>query len=912
VRLSFKLSVKHKIIGLAVIAGLVPVLVISLMTLVQKHRVTPKVVAELDILGRENIASVASDVYAMCQTAHDLIQQQVNTGLSVARQTVADEGGVRLSGETVSWAAVNQYNNQTAAVSLPKLLVGGRWVGQNRDTSTPTPVVDDVKKICGGTCTIFQRMNDQGDMLRVATNVQGKDHMRAIGTYIPSVNPDGSQNPVVSAVMRGEAYRGRAYVVDSWYITAYEPLRDYNGRVIGMLYMGVKQEAVEGLRKSIMEAKVGKTGYVYVLGGTGPEKGCYIISKGGERDGENIWEAKDADGNLFIQAIVNKALALSTGDVGYERYPWLNKGDARARMKIAAITYFQPFDWVIGAGSYEDDYYQAKTNVEGGLKSLLTWTVVCGVVLLACMTVIAFVIGSRMAKPIADLAKVSRRMATGDLSQTVDYKSEDEVGELAASFREMMGALKAKAEVAGQIAQGNLNVDVKALSSEDVLGSAMVTMRDAIGGLVEDVHTLVNAATEGTLNERADADRHRGDFRKIVDGINRTLDAVVTPIKESAEVLQKVAERDLTARVEGAYKGDHAMIKQALNTAVTNLDQGMQQVWTGSEQVSSAAAQIGSGSQALAQGSSEQASSLEEVSSSLEEMASMTQQNAANAKAARSLADAARVATEKGTESMHQLSGAVDKIKTSADETAKIIKTIDDIAFQTNLLALNAAVEAARAGDAGKGFAVVAEEVRNLAMRSAEAAKNTANMIEGSVKNAEGGVSLNQVVISNLAEINEQVHRVSEVMAEIATASEQQSVGIEQINTAVDQLNQLTQQNAANSEESASTSEELSAQAEELRSMVTNYKLTGISGEARVAPVRKAAVAPRPVHAEKRVEKKTRPAMAPGRSTTPQNADMELVGAGVGAGSPGRLAAGRDPRAVIPLDESDREVLRSF
>jgi methyl-accepting chemotaxis protein len=169
----------------------------------------------------------------------------------------------------------------------------------------------------------------------------------------------------------------------------------------------------------------------------------------------------------------------------------------------------------------------------------------------------------------------------------------------------------------------------------------------------------------------------------------------------------------------------------------------------------------------------------------------------------------------------------MDLIKKSSDDTAKIIKTIDEIAFQTNLLALNAAVEAARAGEAGKGFAVVAEEVRNLAMRSAEAAKNTADMIEGSVKNAENGVTINQEVMKNLEEINGHAKRVSEVMAEIAAASDQQSQGVGQVNTAMEQMNQLTQQNAANSEESASASEELSAQAQEMRAMVAGFKISG-------------------------------------------------------------------------------------
>ena len=240
----------------------------------------------------------------------------------------------------------------------------------------------------------------------------------------------------------------------------------------------------------------------------------------------------------------------------------------------------------------------------------------------------------------------------------------------------------------------------------------------------------------------------------------------------------------------------------------------------GAEQTTSAAGQVSSASQSLAQGASEQAASLEETTASMEEMASMTNQNADNASQAKKLAEVAWSSAEKGTDAMGRMSDAIDDIKRSSDETAKIIKTIDEIAFQTNLLALNAAVEAARAGEAGKGFAVVAEEVRNLAQRSAEAARSTSDMIADSVKNADNGVAISREVAEALGEIAEGSRKVNDLVGEIAAASNEQSQGIDQINKAVSQMDQVTQANAASAEESASAAEELSAQAEELSSIV--------------------------------------------------------------------------------------------
>lgn len=373
-------------------------------------------------------------------------------------------------------------------------------------------------------------------------------------------------------------------------------------------------------------------------------------------------------------------------------------------------------------------------------------------------------------------------------------------------------------------------------------GLTLTALRDAegehIGNAVEwqdlnarasyrnEVNELLEQCRVGNLSYRADMDKLDEVYSPMMEGIHEIVQAIVAPVQEAAGVLEQVADRDLTVRITSDYQGDHARIKDALNTAATNLDEGLAQVSMATDQVSSASGEISSGSQTLAQGASEQASSLEEVGSNLEEVGSMTKQNAANAQEARSLTEGARTSTQAGVESMGNLSQAVDKIKASADETAKIIKTIDEIAFQTNLLALNAAVEAARAGDAGKGFAVVAEEVRNLAMRSAEAAKNTASMIEESVANAESGVTLNQEVIKNLEDINDQVEKVNAVMDEIATSSDQQSQALDQITTGVDQMNKVTQQNAANSEESASAAEELSSQAAEMQSLVSSFKLT--------------------------------------------------------------------------------------
>jgi methyl-accepting chemotaxis protein len=274
-------------------------------------------------------------------------------------------------------------------------------------------------------------------------------------------------------------------------------------------------------------------------------------------------------------------------------------------------------------------------------------------------------------------------------------------------------------------------------------------------------------------------------------------------------------------------------VRRALSRLVENLS-------LNSAHVNTAAGQVSSASQILAQGSGEQAASIEETSASLEEMASMTKRNSENAAKANDLARQARAAADKGVSDMEAMNVAMGAIKSSSDDIAKIIRTIDEIAFQTNILALNAAVEAARAGEAGMGFAVVADEVRNLAQRSATAAKETAAKIEGAITKTAQGVDISQKVAVALNEIVTKARQVDELAAEVANASREQTQGITQINVAVSQMDKVTQSNAASAEESAAAAQELNAQAETMKTSVAELlRLVGNAVASEIKPVAK-------------------------------------------------------------------------
>jgi len=387
-------------------------------------------------------------------------------------------------------------------------------------------------------------------------------------------------------------------------------------------------------------------------------------------------------------------------------------------------------------------------------------------------------------------------------------------------------------KVADSLAHGNTNIkiDIDAKDETGILADSMRNMVKSIQMMYEDAVFLTEEALAGRLKSRADVKKHEGDYSKIINGVNEILDAVMAPVNEAMTVMKKLSNKDLTTRITGTYHGDMHVFKDDINTAATNLEDSLIQVDMAVDQISSASTEISSGSQVLAEATSEQASSLEEISSSLEEINSLTASNADNAKSGMKLADLAVQAVDEGNAAMEKMNKAMEAILKSSQETGKIIKTIDDIAFQTNLLALNAAVEAAHAGEAGKGFAVVAEEVKNLALRSAEAAKNTDALIEESSRNSEMGSRIVEQVTKSFLDMKEQFNKVKLIVNEISASSDEQSHGVGQISTGVGEMNRVTQQNAANAEESASAAEELTSQAAELKTMVNTFHLTRKAG----------------------------------------------------------------------------------
>lgn len=467
----------------------------------------------------------------------------------------------------------------------------------------------------------------------------------------------------------------------------------------------------------------------------------------------------------------------------------------------------------------------AQSEEDAPLSALTTRSTIIFILSLLVIAMAIYFIAKAIAKPILMLTEeIKERTRKGDLNLSFNMATQDEIGELADAFYVMMEGLKRKAEVAKDIAQGNLDVNIEIISEFDLLGIAMQTMKEKISALVHDIHDLSESATEGKLGIRADAAKHEGDYRKIVEGINQTLNSLIGPVNEASKTLEKLASRDLTVRMHGEYKGDHANLKKTLNAAIENLDDALKQVSGTVDSHAEAAMQITKLTEDISSGLEVQTTQTMEVAFAIDDMNGTINNTAATAESMAETAGKAKISAEEGgkvvdqtiagmrniADKVNQSAHVVQALGKSSEEIGAIVNVINEIAEQTNLLALNAAIEAARAGEQGRGFAVVADEVRKLAERTSSATKEIAKMIskiqkdtgeavysmEQGRKETANGIELADKAGLALKEIEDTFKQVMEKVTEIAEASRAQSAVSSKLSKNVEKINTLSQETA--------------------------------------------------------------------------------------------------------------------
>jgi methyl-accepting chemotaxis protein len=623
------MQLRHRLLALGVGGTVVTALVLFGVGTVESGKFGDDARRSVAGLSRADLDHVAQGVTRLAAAVGDGAQASVDRAQQVAIAELAQRGGMRFAPQTVTWQATNQLTQAVSTVALPRVTVGGVWLGQNREVGVPTPVVDDIRGMVGGTVTIFQRMNEAGDLLRVATNVPNKAGKRAIGTYIPAVAADGTPNAVAAAIRDGKPYRGVALVVDTWYISGYDPVKDAAGRVVGAIYFGVPQAAaIASLTRTIAETKVGANGAVTVYSTGAADRGRAIASGVADWVGKVRLDAKDADGVAYVDQITTEAPKLAEGASWHATFKLPGTAGAPVAASDVTVTYYAPYKWAIVTRSYGPDSTVLTDRLDRGRRSMLVTFAVAALLLAVVVGALAWWWARRVSGQLAGLTAALDRVADRDLTTTVPARGGDELGRMGgalntavAELRGLLGEISGTADevsnAAGQVAavgdelggaadDAGRQAGSVAASARDVTGNVQTVaegsaeMAQSIGAIsrnaqeaakvAQDSVQLARRATE-VMGQLGDSSAQIVDVVKVISGIaeqtnllalNATIEAaragesgkgfavVAGEVKELAQQTARATE-DVTERV-AAIRADTGGAVAAIDAITSAID----------------------------------------------------------------------------------------------------------------------------------------------------------------------------------------------------------------------------------------------------------------------------------------------------------------------------------------------------
>jgi methyl-accepting chemotaxis protein len=465
------------------------------------------------------------------------------------------------------------------------------------------------------------------------------------------------------------------------------------------------------------------------------------------------------------------------------------------------------------------------STTQAGLDRFRGGLAVSCVVASLLMISLSYVLSRRILRPLDELTRAANALAQGEVNQEVHHHSSTELGVLADSFRSMIRYLREVGGAVAALGNGDFTARVEARSGGDLVARTLNVAATSLGSAMTGTQALIRAARKGDFSQRAELSGLSGGYAELVGGLNEMFEQVQAPLAAARAAMGRLAQRDLTSRMNGQFGGEFAAIQQSYNTAVEALERSLGKVAVTSRQVSSASTEIAASSRSLADAAVRQARSVERATGDLTTLTQQTADAAAAAEQAHCMAAETRTQCQDGSRAAGEMASAVDRIREASEATAAIIRDINEIAFQTHLLALNAAVEAARAGEAGRGFAVVAEEVRALASRSKQAAQMTESLIKGAISLSVQGAETSQTVRKTLGGIVDSSDRLARSLGTISATSREQASRIAAVVQVVKEVDGLTQQNADSAEEASHTGQELSAQASALEALVSEFSL---------------------------------------------------------------------------------------
>ena len=805
-----------------------------------------------EILNRmvENEARrVVQGIAHICRVQNDFVRDKLENDMAMARYVLDAHAGVEVTGLSHVWTAVNIRTGKETPVDLPVFQIGFDAISP-RDPLAQHQFVDKGGDLTGSSCAVFQRMTPGWDMLTIAATLRDENGDRIDGRFLPAESPDGVPSPIIGAIRRSEAFEGNVRLGGKSLIGRFTPLRDPDGGIIGMLFTGQDTGGFASLKKTITGTTIGKTGYAAVL----RPDGVLIVHPDPAILGRHVVE------DLHIpqfQTILDGYKAKPTGMISYA---------FEGRRKFLAYAYFEPWDRIILATGYWDEFSQAETALT------LLQNEVRAIFDMARHEIdgAPAPLYRRIAYIAADgdiVLSVNRDDPGAGTGSTLAPFGEDELATLRGG-----GVHYSAIHPAGS--GDALTVSAPIRLDGDFVGAVSVdldwdrvwqSLKDRVYGetgyayIIDPDGVLVSHpkyrpadgvnigdAKYGEMADLVNNHMRRGEtghgvyrfegvekyvfFNPLPIGDARYTIAVTSPVSEFYEPVNAIEEKAADSLGKGLRVLGLAALgllglglvlavrfSAAIARPLTRIIDGLS---GNAGRIDDASVALADTSRTLADGAAEQAASLEETSAAMEEMAGTVEQNADHARETDARMREARRIVQGATESMEKLVTAMAAIGTAGDDSAKIIKTSEEIAFQTDLLALNAAVEAARAGEAGAGFAVVAGEIRALALRAGEAARNTASLLQSMGDRLSEGTDLVKGTDGDFKNIADAAEAVAGRIADIAAASEDQARSVEGLTQTLAEMDRLTQENAAGAESAAAASRHLRQQAEEMQTVV--------------------------------------------------------------------------------------------
>jgi methyl-accepting chemotaxis protein WspA len=462
-----RLSFKKKIVYLGAGAAALPVVVMFMLLGQLERDVVDRASAGLQVLARTNVAQVTADVYGLCSMTADMLDDLLEQNEKASMEILYGNGAVT-QGAEVAWTLVSDSGQDGHSLTLPAMQIGGNVFTPDTRTGLYSPVVDDIRRITGWDCTLFQRINQQGDMLRVASTLEhvSDKSRRAVGTVIHATDSDGALNPIIQTILDGKTDSRVEEVLGNTFLVSRMPVTNAAGEIVGMLGVGRKINAMDFLKKIIAKTGVGEKGYVWVIKSDGPDKGTAIISEEGQQDGQQLWDQQDAEGHYYVRDMLEMAAQKPSGEIQFERYVIRNPANDEYKTRIIAFTAFEPWHWVIGASAYEDAYYTLNEKIRDETRESLMFLAVAGLVLLVVSVILSSIIGRHIARPLDHINQVARCIAEGNIREAVQLvrhgrgvkspqAARDEIGDLYESFEKMTDNL---AGLLGQVQRSGIQV----------------------------------------------------------------------------------------------------------------------------------------------------------------------------------------------------------------------------------------------------------------------------------------------------------------------------------------------------------------------------------------------------------------------------------------------------------------------